>query len=167
MLARSERRLPFSAALSLAVVLVLFLCCSPPARAFFPHQHGAHREIEELEMQWRQALLTSDVAAMDSLLADDYLGISSNGTLETKADVLAVHRSGRVKIAQLNLSDVKIRIYGDTAVVTSRADLVGHSGARDISGIYRYTRVYTNRMGVWKIVSFEASRVPVESADRR
>lgn len=159
MLARSERRLPFSATVHLTMVLVLLLCCGPAALAF-PRHDGAHREIETLEMQWRQALLNNDVDALDNMLADDYLGISANGTLETKADVLAVHRSGRVKLTQMNVSDVKIRIYGDTAVVTSRADIVGRNGDRDVSGTFRYTRVYNARVGSWKIVSFEASRVP-------
>jgi ketosteroid isomerase-like protein len=52
-----------------------------------------------------------------------------------------------------------VRVYGDTAVVTSQASLSGTNGASDISGQYRYTRVYARRRGQWKIVSFEASRV--------
>jgi hypothetical protein len=44
-------------------------------------------------------------------------------------------------------------------VVTSKADLVGKNGDRDISGRFRYTRVYSNRDGQWRIVSFEASRI--------
>ena len=96
---------------------------------------------------------------VERLLADDYLGISANGTLETKADELTRRRSGSLHITQLDLSDIKVRIYGDTAVVTSKADLVGKNGDRDISGRFRYTRVYSNRDGQWRIVSFEASRI--------
>ena len=114
-------------------------------------------------MEWREALLNNNLPAIDRLLADDYLGIGANGTLETKADVLAMHRSGDLKFAQLNLSDLKIRVYGDTAVVTSKADVTGTRDGRDISGRYRYTRVYSNRGGQWKIVSFEASRVAGDS----
>jgi ketosteroid isomerase-like protein len=127
--------------------------------AVFPHHENAHKEIEGLEADWRQAQMTNNVSMVDRLLADDYLGISANGTLETKADELARRRSGSLKIEHLDLSDIKVRIYGDTAVVTSRADLVGKSGERDISGRFRYTRVYSNRDGQWRIVSFEASRI--------
>lgn len=118
-------------------------------------------------MQWRQAVLTNDVPALSKMLADDYLGISPNGTLETKGDVLAARRAGHTELTELNLSDIKIRVYGNTAVVTSRAALVGHSGDRDVSGLFRYTRVYTNRNGQWKIVSFEASRVRQGRTARR
>jgi ketosteroid isomerase-like protein len=133
----------------------------PPAFAALPH-HGnreLHKEIEALEMQWRQAQLSNDVAAMDRLLADDYIGISATGTIETKAEALALRRAGTLHITTLDLNDLKVRVYGDTAVVTSRADVAGTSGSSNISGKYRYTRVYNRRFGQWKIVSFEASHI--------
>lgn len=110
-------------------------------------------------MQWREAQLNNNVAVMDRLLADDYVGISANGIIETKAEALALRRAGTLHITQLDLNDLKVRIYGDTAVVTSRAELAGTNGASDISGKYRYTRVYNKRYGQWKIISFEASRI--------
>jgi ketosteroid isomerase-like protein len=119
-----------------------------------------HRELENLESQWRTAVMQNDVATANRLLADDYLGINPNGTLETKADALAQRRSGTVKISSIDVDNIKVRVYGDTAVVTSRVDVLGHDGDRDISGRYHYTRVYNHRSGEWKIVSFEASRVP-------
>jgi ketosteroid isomerase-like protein len=137
------------------------MCAVQPAFASLPHRSGRelHKEIEALEMQWRQAQLTNDVAVMDRLLAEDYIGISANGTIETKAEALALRRAGTLHITSLDLNDLKVRVYGDTAVVTSRADLEGTNGSSDISGKYRYTRVYNRRFGQWKIVSFEASRM--------
>jgi ketosteroid isomerase-like protein len=128
----------------------------------FTHHDNAqqHKQIENLEQDWRKALLASNVPAMDHLLADDYLGVTANGTLETKADLLAMRRAGTVHISELNLSDLKVRVYGDTAVVTSRAEIAGTNGGTDIGGHYRYTRVYNRRNGEWRIVSFEASRIP-------
>lgn len=159
----SKRRLQFTVALRAVMVVLLSCCCTVPAGAAFPHRDPIHKIIEGLESEWRDAQLTDNVATLDRLLADDYLGISANGTLETKADVLATRRLGRLKITRLDLSDIKIRIYGDTAVVTSKVDLTGKNGDRDISGHYRYTRVYNYRLGQWRIVSFEASRVPPNS----
>lgn len=118
-----------------------------------------HREIESLEAQWRTALMQNDVATVNRLLADDYLGINPNGTLETKADALALRRAGTTKISSMDPINMKVRVYGDTAVVTSQVQVEGHDGDRDISGRYHYTRVYTHRSGEWKVVSFEASRI--------
>jgi ketosteroid isomerase-like protein len=157
--AHSEHRWLITTVGRLSLVFLLACAFSTQAHAGFPHRDNAHKEIEGLELDWRQAQLTNNISVVDRLLADDYLGISANGTLETKADELSRRRSGSLHISQLDLSDIKVRIYGDTAVVTSKADLVGKNGDRDISGRFRYTRVYSNRAGQWRIVSFEASRI--------
>jgi ketosteroid isomerase-like protein len=61
-----------------------------------------------------------------------------------------------------------VRFYGTTALVTSRAQAAGSNAeGEDISGSFRYTRVYVrNAQGKWKIVSFEASRIR-QSGERR
>ncbi len=123
-------------------------------------KHERRHEIDHLEEAWRDALLKDDSAAMSGLLADDYMAITSNGTLQTKDEALANLRSGRVHITSLEISDRKIRFYGSTALVTSTANIEGTTPEGNISGSYRYTRVYVERPpGVWKIVSFEANRV--------
>lgn len=143
-----------------AVVALLLLASCHAAWALPHHESRAvHKEIEGMEQQWRQALVSNNVNEMDRLLADDYIGITSNGTLETKPEALAQRRAGTVRITRLDLSDTHVRVYGDTAVVTSQAQVEGTNGASDISGQYRYTRVYNRRLGQWKIVSFEASRM--------
>jgi len=144
-------------ACALVVILVFMI---QAAYALPRHEnHAIHKEIENLEQQWRQALVSNNVSIMDHLLADDYIGISANGTIETKAQALAQRRAGTVRITQLELNDLHVRVYGDTAVVTSKAQLQGTNGESDIGGQYRYTRVYNRRFGQWKIVSFEASRI--------
>ena len=149
------------------LIALLLLTAVHPASALFPRHetHSVHKQIESLEMEWRQAQLDNNVAVIDHLLADDYVGISANGTIETKTQALAQRKAGTVRITQLDLNDLKVRLYGDTAVVTSKAQLEGTNGESDISGKYRYTRVYSRRLGQWKIVSFEASRM--HDADAR
>lgn len=147
-----------TACLLLAAALCLVLA-SPAWGMPRRESHNIHKEIESLEMQWRDAEVGNNVSQMDHLLADDYIGISANGTVETKTQALAQRRAGTVRIQSLDISDLKVRVFGDTAVVTSRAELTGVNGQSDISGNYRYTRVYNKRLGHWKIVSFEASRI--------
>jgi ketosteroid isomerase-like protein len=150
------------------LVVLLLAACPPlyvfPARAatvpLLHKEDKLRREIENLEAQWRAGVLQNDVNTANQLLADDYLGINPNGTLETKADAVAQRRSGTMKISSIEPANIKVRVYGDTAVVTSLVDVQGHDGDRDISGRYHYTRVYSRRGGEWKIVSFEASRLP-------
>jgi ketosteroid isomerase-like protein len=131
-------------------------------------KHDAHHEIDQLEEAWRNAVLTSNVVVMNTLLADDYMAISARGTLQTKEQTLARLAGGRAHYTSLELSDRKVRFYGTTALVTSFAQVTGsNSEGEDISGGFRYTRVYVrNAQGKWKIVSFEASRIR-QSGERR
>lgn len=123
-------------------------------------KHEVRHQIEHLESAWRNALLHGNTSAMDGLLADDYMAITPNGILQSKDQALASLRSGTVHITALDLSDRKIRLYGTTALVTSRAEVTGTDPEGNMSGAYRYTRVYVkDARGAWRIVSFEASKI--------
>ena len=123
-------------------------------------KHEVRHEIDQLEDTWRNAILKGNTAVMDSLLADDYMAISASGTLQSKEETLTNLRSGRVHFSTLDISDRKVRFYGTTALVTSVATVAGTSPEGAIAGNFRYTRVYVrNPQGVWKVVSFEASRI--------
>lgn len=146
--------------LRLLPVLLVCLLSASPVWAFPLHRsHSVRKQIEALEMEWRNAELQNNVNVMGRLLADDYLGISANGTVVTKSEEIAQHRAGTISIKSLDISDLKVRVYSGTAVVTSQAAVTGMNGQSNISGYYRYTRVYAKRLGKWKIVSFEASRI--------
>lgn len=148
-------------------VAALFLVCVFSVSAAQPssgmpraQRHESRHEIDQLEDTWRDAVVHHNAATMDDLLADDYLAITSNGTLQSKEQTLANLRSGKLNFASIEFSDRKVRFYGQTALVTSRAEVSGAAPDGDLTGSYRYTRVYVrDEQGKWKIVSFEASRI--------
>jgi ketosteroid isomerase-like protein len=132
------------------------------------HANGPHpkrndqykHQVERLEEVWRTAQLTGDVAAMDKLLSDDYVGITMNGQVVTKAQQLDRMRNRSLVVTTISLDDVKVKLIGTTAVVTSLAQVEGTSDGMPMHGTYRYTRVYTRLpSGSWKITNFEATRV--------
>ncbi|HXS77569.1 MAG TPA: nuclear transport factor 2 family protein [Terracidiphilus sp.] len=130
-------------------------CAMPRAE-----RHEVHRQIEKLENAWNAAVLHGNIAVMDGLLADDYMAITPSGILQSKEQALASLRSGAMHFKSLEVSDRKIRLYGATALVTSRAEVQATGLEGDMSGSYRYTRVYVrDPRGVWRIVSFEASKI--------
>jgi ketosteroid isomerase-like protein len=123
-------------------------------------KHESRHEIDQIEDAWRNAILKSNTAALDSLLADDYMAITASGTLQTKEQALANLRSGRIRFTAIDVSERKVRFYGATALVTSLVQVQGATADGNTSGSYRYTRVYVrDARGKWKIVSFEASRI--------
>jgi ketosteroid isomerase-like protein len=146
-----------------ACAALLFLAvCATALHAGIPRsqKHENRHVIDQLEDAWRNAVLKADVATMDALLADDYIAITPSGTLQTKEQTLTNLRFGTTRFVRIELSDRKVRFYGTTALVTSRAEVTGSNAEGEISGSYRYTRVYVHDLrGSWKIVSFEASRI--------
>ncbi len=160
------RRVAIVLVLCVALVQALHATAQPGGmpRA---EKHESRHEIDQLEEAWRNAMLKLDAATLDSLLADDYMAITPSGTLQSKDEALASIRGGGIHLNAITLSDRKMRFYGTTALVTSRAEVRGTSTGRDISGAFRYTHVYArNKQGQWKIVSFEANRIR-ESGERK
>ena len=147
--------------LLLLAALAPALPAQPPASGMpRAEKHESRQEIFQLEEAWRDALMKSDTAAMDKLLADDYMAILPNGTLQSKEQTLTNLRSGTMHFTAITISDRRVRFYGTTALVTSRADVTGTAASGPISGGFRYTRVYVkDKQGAWKVVSFEASRI--------
>jgi ketosteroid isomerase-like protein len=129
-----------------------------------PHQQHhtpktVRRTIATLEQRWTAAELSGDASTINSMLAEDYLGIAPDGTLDSKADTLRAIRNGAIHFTSITASMHKLRVYGSTAVVISTAEVSGTYDGHSINGRYRYTRVYHLDGATWKIVSFEASRI--------
>lgn len=123
-------------------------------------RHEIRHQIDQLEDKWRQAILHRNVDALSALLADDYTAITANGTLQSKQQTLENLRAGAVRFSSMELSDRKVRFYGHTALVTSKAQVTGTTPEGNVSGNYRYTRVYVrDSRGNWRIVSFEVSPI--------
>ncbi len=140
------------------VVIVLAFIVAASALAL-AQGSNVEQSIKALTEQLRQATLKGDAATLDKLLADDYIWIDSVGATRTKADALEGFKSGKLKYEALEFSDMKVRVYGDTALVNTTADSKGHLGDRQFSGQYRNIRVWVKGKGQWQIVSFQTTRI--------
>lgn len=130
-------------------------------RSHKEHKRDSKREIEAVEEQWRKAQLAGDVATMDKLLAEDYFGISVSGQLNNKMQQLERLKSRTLVITRLEVSDMKVKLVGRVAIVTSLAEIEGTNEGEPLAGKYRYTRVYKRDAdGSWKITNFEVTSVP-------
>jgi ketosteroid isomerase-like protein len=159
---RPMKRWTCLSAVGLVLLLTGGVAQSKPNNKGMPRseRHESRQEILQLEQKWKDAVLERNVPAMEGLLGDDYIGITPNGTLESKEQTLANMKSRVVSLSSIEISDRKIRFYGKTAVVTSKAEVSGDMEGSKANGNYRYTRVYVrDPRGGWKIVSFEASRI--------
>lgn len=128
-----------------------------PRSNFGSGDEAAIREIVEMERLAKEASLHRDADFSQRTLADDYVAITPLGQVTTKRDTVAARKSGQLRYQSIDVSDMVVRIYGDTAVVTARADVKGHQLGEDFSGPYRYTRVWVRRSGHWQAVSYQAT----------
>ncbi len=141
---------------TIATVLVLALAAASVALA----QGGkAEQEIRAINDQLRDAALKGDVATFEKHLADDYVSIGATGAVSTKAQVLDLFRTGKIKYESIDVTDIQVRVYGDTAVVTSTANVKGRLGDQEIAGQFRSVRVFVKRGGTWKAVSFQSTKI--------
>jgi ketosteroid isomerase-like protein len=115
------------------------------------------RQILEMEKQSKQAALQRDAAFAQRTLADDYVAISPLGDVITKEDTVLARKGSQLHYDSIDLSEMVVRVYGDTAVVTARADVKGKDLGQDFSGPYRFTRVWVKRDGQWQTVSYQAT----------
>jgi ketosteroid isomerase-like protein len=111
-------------------------------------------QIVEMEEQLKTAMLSSDVDALDKLLASDLIFTNHLGQLLGKDDDLAAYRSGLLKIAGLEPSERQVRVLSEGAVVSVRMQILGTYRDAPANGDFRFTRVWarSQRQG-WQIVA--------------
>jgi len=135
----------------------LLVMAIPVARA--QGQTAAERELVKLENDWSTAWQKKDGAFLQRLYADEYLFTDSDGITWNKADDIKNVLSPLSRPESFELADVKVHIYGQTAVVTGRNAIAGFFDNEDISGIYRFTDVFVRRSGRWQLVATQSTLV--------
>jgi ketosteroid isomerase-like protein len=113
-------------------------------------------EVEKLERELFDAYQRRDLAGLDRILDDDYVFIAPNGQVRTKE---AVRNFSWPQYERLEVDEIRVRVYGETAVVTARVSLQGQSPLDSVTGVYRNTRVYVRQRGKWRAVSGQSTRV--------
>jgi ketosteroid isomerase-like protein len=119
----------------------------------------AEKELLQIERDWTQASLKGDATALGKILGDDWVGQGPAGTM-TKTQVLAELKSGDNKTESITLGDMKVRVYGDTAVVTGSDDEKSSYKGKDTSGHYTWTDVFVKRKGHWEAVASQGTLIP-------
>ena len=120
---------------------------------------SVEQALIKLENGWADALVRRDVAFLDQILADDFMTTSSAGIVSTKAQIVASLKSGEYKFLSAVLDEIKVRIYGDVAIVTGRNTVKSMREGKDISGQERWTDTWIKRDGRWKCVATHNSTI--------
>jgi hypothetical protein len=96
-----------------------------------------------MEERLRQAMLNSDVAELDALIAPELIFTSYLGQLVSKQQDLDIHRSGVLDFRELTPSERHIQLNEGFSVVSVKIHILGSYAGAEIDELYRFTRVWT------------------------
>jgi ketosteroid isomerase-like protein len=117
-----------------------------------PATYSEEDEVRRVEFEWGYAFEHKDFSTLDRLMADEYILTDPLGNVRSKAESLAAIETSEVHFESTESDDVKVRINGDTAVVTGRSTFRGRYKGWSMAGRYQYTDVLVRRQGAWKAV---------------
>lgn len=109
--------------------------------------------IRQLDQERIQAQIDADAMALDRIYADDFIGIGPSGTVRTKPQVIADFTSGDLRFQSIATDEVRVRVYGNTAVETGRSTMIGQDKGKAVPRDNRFTRVWIKQIGRWRLVA--------------
>jgi ketosteroid isomerase-like protein len=118
------------------------------------------RELVELERQLSDALARQDASVLDRLWSDDLVFTFPNGTMSSKVQRLAAQKPSAEPNQLINRNeDVKVHLYGNSAVVTVRSRWENKASAQPLGAPYQATHVWVKQRGRWQLVAAHISEV--------
>jgi hypothetical protein len=145
------------------VIIGLLIIALVVPLTMLAQQSKAEKEVRAAIEESRQAQLkggAEGAAILEKFFADDYTRIFTDGKIFDKKQTLDNFRAGKIKYESFEISDLKIRIYGNTAVSTAFAKTTGttYGVATSPTGV-RQTQVLVKRNGKWQAVLAQTTRI--------
>jgi ketosteroid isomerase-like protein len=110
------------------------------------------QELISANEEWIRGLAQRDEATLDHIMSNDFvLAYPFEG--DDKGQFIADVLAGEVKVESLEAHEATVRVAGDTGLVFGSETANWRYRERDLSGLYRFVRVYTRQDGRWRIVA--------------
>jgi ketosteroid isomerase-like protein len=138
-----------------AIAVLVLTACVPA----FGDQASDERELTQLVKDLNAAIVKPDIAFLEQVLDQDYTHYRPHGNVENRAQYLENRKSGLVDFASLIADDIKVRLYGDTAIVTYRSSAKGKDQDGAIDEQRLWTRVFVRHDGHWKLVHSQGTTI--------
>lgn len=116
-------------------------------------------ELKKLDREWFSALAAADTTRIERVLAPDFSGIGRRGDVLSRPETLEHIRSGQFKFEAATSPEPRIRVYGQTAVISGQAkDALSTTSSNQVS----YTEIWVRRQGRWQAVSWQTTPLQVK-----
>src|SRR5947207_359985 len=122
----------------------------------------AEEELLKLEKAFAEAIVKNDLEGIGRLVTDDWIIIDPNGEIIDRPRFFEVIKSGALTHDVMESEDFRVRVYGDSAVVTALTCTKGRFMGQDFSTQERATDVFVKRDGRWQCVLTHLTRFPTK-----
>jgi len=122
--------------------------------------NAAADELKQLENDWEEAVKAKNAEKLGDILADSWAGLGWDGRREDKAKALADLKAPGNSLDTFEMGPMKVRIFGNTAVVTGSDTEKSMENGKDTSGKYIWTDVFVKQSGKWRAVASQSTKVP-------
>ncbi len=130
-----------------------------PASKQYAADDAIELAVRQLDREWGEALLGNDIVALDRILPASFIFTDPDSDVLSRDEFIELIKIGELKFESLRREDVKLSVHLNTASATGRDEVKARYKGRDVSGQYRFTNVYVEQGGRWKVVSSQVSRV--------
>ena len=136
----------------------------PPAKADAKKpassSNAAVDELKQIENDWTDAQKTKNADKLAEILAGNWIGTGWDGQSSDKAKALADVKSASNSLDSIQMGPMKVRLFGNVAVVTGSDTEKSKEYGKDSSGKYVWTDVFVKQNGKWKAVASQSAKVP-------
>ena len=122
--------------------------------------NAAADELKQIENDWVDAVKTKNADKLGEILANDWVEVGWDGRTTTKTKALADLKSPGNSLDSFEMGSMKVRFFGNTAIVTGSDTEKSTDSGKDTSGKYVWTDVFIKRNGKWTAVASQSSKVP-------
>lgn len=112
-----------------------------------------------IEAKWDAASRNGDAEALGNIYADRFITTDPDGKVRTRDEVITRVKSGEIKYQSARADDLKVYLYGDTAVVSGRWTGKYVENGKPVDATERFTDSFVRQNGEWKCVASHASHL--------
>lgn len=134
------------------LVLVLLLTL-PLGLAGAQSRRDSASQVLAVEKQWNEVYKRGDIAMMNSLLTDDFIITVEDGQTYSKPGYIAHSGNATVHVQVSDMSDLQVRMHGNTAVVTGAYHEKGTDKGKSYEYRDRLTDIWMNYNGRWRLIA--------------